>query len=176
MSKLRTVGWGPFRLPGEKRWEVAARAEADLLIRLSDPDATPTSASDLAPAAGHVKSSPDGLIVPVPESGIERGLEDGDDAGPSLAAGIEQLNARELKVLRYLATPLDNTAIAEELGISLNTLKTHLRHIYSKLGVTGRRDAAVEIEQFLLLRDAAEKEPRPRTKASGSPPSPADEP
>jgi DNA-binding NarL/FixJ family response regulator len=51
------------------------------------------------------------------------------------------LTARELEVLRLLAKGLSNTQIAEELVVSLLTVKAHLRSVYSKLGVTSRSAA-----------------------------------
>jgi LuxR family maltose regulon positive regulatory protein len=53
------------------------------------------------------------------------------------------LSGRELLVLSYLPSRLSNGEIAAELYVSLNTVKTHLRSIYRRLGVSGRR-AAVE--------------------------------
>ena len=64
---------------------------------------------------------------------------------------IEPLSDRELDVLRLLATDLDGPAIARELVVSLNTLRTHTRHIYAKLGVTSRRAAVRRAEQLNLL-------------------------
>ena len=64
---------------------------------------------------------------------------------------IEQLTGRECEVLRYLATTLDNAEIAAEIGVSVNTLKTHLKHIYRKLGVERRRTAIAEAERLHLL-------------------------
>ena len=54
------------------------------------------------------------------------------------AAGLSD---RELEILRYLPTDLSSAEIAGQLYISLNTLKTHLRTIYRKLEVGGRRQA-----------------------------------
>ena len=51
------------------------------------------------------------------------------------------LTAREMEVLRLLARGLSNAQIAEELVVSLLTVKAHLRSIYSKLGVTSRSAA-----------------------------------
>lgn len=51
------------------------------------------------------------------------------------------LTTREVEVLRLLARGLSNTQIAEELVVSLLTIKAHLRSIYSKLGVTSRSAA-----------------------------------
>jgi LuxR family maltose regulon positive regulatory protein len=54
---------------------------------------------------------------------------------------VEQLTDREMAVLRYLPTRLSNVEIARRLYVSLNTVKTHLKHIYRKLGATSRDDA-----------------------------------
>ena len=64
---------------------------------------------------------------------------------------IEALSDRELDVLRLLATDLDGPDIARRLVISLNTVRTHTKHIYSKLGVNNRRAAvSLAIERQLL--------------------------
>ena len=55
----------------------------------------------------------------------------------------ESLSDRELEVLRYLLTSLTSTEIAQELYISPNTVRFHIKNIYSKLGVH-QRAAAVE--------------------------------
>jgi LuxR family maltose regulon positive regulatory protein len=54
---------------------------------------------------------------------------------------IEPLSERELDVLRLLGTELDGPAIARELMVSLNTMRTHTKNIYAKLAVTSRRAA-----------------------------------
>jgi LuxR family maltose regulon positive regulatory protein len=66
--------------------------------------------------------------------------------GPADDAG---LSARELEVVACLAGPLSNRELAEHLGISANTLKTHLRSIYRKLGVARRRDAVERAAQLV---------------------------
>ena len=53
----------------------------------------------------------------------------------------EPLSPRELEVLRLLASDLDGPDIARHLVVSVNTLRTHTRNIYAKLGVTSRRAA-----------------------------------
>ena len=70
-------------------------------------------------------------------------------AGPGLA---EPLSERELDVLRLLASELDGPAIARHLSVSLNTLRTHTRHIYAKLGVTSRRAAVRRAAELGLSR------------------------
>ncbi|MFL6133272.1 MAG: response regulator transcription factor, partial [Nocardioidaceae bacterium] len=64
----------------------------------------------------------------------------GSNSDPSLPG--EHLTDRELDVLRMLASRLTLREIAEELFISVNTLKFHLKVIYRKLGVNSREEAA----------------------------------
>ena len=56
-------------------------------------------------------------------------------------APSEPLSESETRVLRYLPTNLSAPEIAHELCVSVNTVKTHLRHLYAKLGVHRRREA-----------------------------------
>jgi LuxR family maltose regulon positive regulatory protein len=53
----------------------------------------------------------------------------------------EPLSEREQAILRYLPTTMSNQEIAGELFVSVNTVKTHLKAIYRKLDVPGRREA-----------------------------------
>jgi LuxR family maltose regulon positive regulatory protein len=75
--------------------------------------------------------------------------------GPAEQDLIEPLSERELDVLRLLGTDLDGPAIARELMVSLNTVRTHTKNIYAKLAVTNRRAA---------VRRAAELNLLPRTR------------
>jgi LuxR family maltose regulon positive regulatory protein len=53
----------------------------------------------------------------------------------------EVLSERELQVLRLLGSELSGPQIARELFVSNNTLRTHTKHIFTKLDVTNRRAA-----------------------------------
>jgi LuxR family maltose regulon positive regulatory protein len=64
---------------------------------------------------------------------------------------IEPLSERELEVLRLAAEGLTNQEIAQALYVSINTVKTHLRNIYGKLGVTARRQAAARATTLGLI-------------------------
>jgi two-component system NarL family response regulator len=64
-------------------------------------------------------------------------------AAAKLAEGVTrvQLTPRELATLRLIADGKANKEIASELGISERTVKTHLGHLFEKLGVTSRTEA-----------------------------------
>ena len=64
------------------------------------------------------------------------------------------MTERERTVLRYLATMLSNAEIAEQMFLSPNTIKVHLRHVYRKLDVTSRRAAVRRAWELQLLEDA----------------------
>jgi LuxR family maltose regulon positive regulatory protein len=66
---------------------------------------------------------------------------------------VEKLSPGELRVMRYLPTNLSRPEIATELSISLNTVSTHIRSIYAKLGV-GDRSSAVRRAQELQIPGA----------------------
>lgn len=61
------------------------------------------------------------------------------------------LSEREMDVLRLLATDLSGPEIASRLFISLNTLRTHTKNIYAKLGATSRRQAVAKATERKLL-------------------------
>ncbi len=61
------------------------------------------------------------------------------------------LSARELEVLRLLATGLSGPEISQQLFVSLNTLRTHTKHIFSKLDVNTRQAAVRRATELGLL-------------------------
>jgi LuxR family transcriptional regulator, maltose regulon positive regulatory protein len=69
---------------------------------------------------------------------------------PAAAPPLEPLSDSEVRVLRYLPTNLSAREIANELYVSTNTVKTHMHHLYAKLG-THRRGEAVERARALGL-------------------------
>jgi LuxR family maltose regulon positive regulatory protein len=64
---------------------------------------------------------------------------------------VEELTDRELAVLRYFPSQLSQREIASELFVSLNTVKTHCKAIYRKLGVDGRKSAMQVARRHELL-------------------------
>ena len=63
----------------------------------------------------------------------------------------DPLSERELEVLRLLGTALTGPEIARELMISINTMRTHTKNIYAKLGVNSRRTAVGRAQELKLL-------------------------
>jgi LuxR family maltose regulon positive regulatory protein len=90
-----------------------------------------------------------------PESAYLRRLLGGSGTpAPARAAQdglVDPLSARELDVLRLLAGELDGPGIARHLVVSLNTVRTHTKNIYAKLGVTSRRAAVRRAHELSLL-------------------------
>jgi LuxR family maltose regulon positive regulatory protein len=72
---------------------------------------------------------------------------------PPLLDG-EELSPGELKVLRYLSTNLSRPEIAGVLSVSVNTVSTHVRSIYAKLGVKDRSSAVQRARALRLLAGA----------------------
>jgi LuxR family maltose regulon positive regulatory protein len=66
----------------------------------------------------------------------------------------EELSRSELRVLRLLPTNLTRPEIARELYVSINTVNTHLRNIYSKLGASDRSSAVSRARELRLLSTA----------------------
>ena len=64
---------------------------------------------------------------------------------------IEPLSERELEVLRLLTTPLSGTEMAQELVLSVNTVRSHIKNIYGKLDVHSRADAVHRAKELGLL-------------------------
>jgi LuxR family transcriptional regulator, maltose regulon positive regulatory protein len=64
---------------------------------------------------------------------------------------LEPLSDRELAVLRFLPTMMSNAEIAAEMFVSVNTVKTHLKHVYRKLDVADRRDCVRRARELRLL-------------------------
>ena len=99
---------------------------------------------DAVPAALSASDSRSGGAAQDPRSRTE----------PSL---VDRLSDRELDVLRLLGSDLDGPAIARQLVVSLNTVRTHTKHIYTKLGVNSRRSAITKAHQLGLLTRGGER-------------------
>ncbi len=102
-----------------------------------------TKSATLAPAA-HLPSRKDigTMRTQVPGSAGVSNLQ---------SAMREPLSERELQVLKLLRTELSGPEIAGHMIVSLNTLRTHTKNIFSKLGVNNRRAAVRRAEELGLL-------------------------
>jgi LuxR family transcriptional regulator, maltose regulon positive regulatory protein len=64
---------------------------------------------------------------------------------------LEPITERELEVLKLLDSKVSNREIAARMFVSLATVKTHIKHLYRKLGVRARHQAIVRGKEFGLL-------------------------
>jgi LuxR family transcriptional regulator, maltose regulon positive regulatory protein len=149
------------------------RVEAYLLDAFACRDLGDERASHEAAEQALNLAEPDRLILPFAMTGAWQLLETVPRHGTSHAAlvsdildairrpgqgglnqpammPVEELSRSELRVLRYLPTNLTRREIAGELSVSLNTVDTHIRRIYAKLGAADRT-AAVERGRELRL-------------------------
>jgi LuxR family transcriptional regulator, maltose regulon positive regulatory protein len=79
-------------------------------------------------------------------------LDEGSPSDRATASPLlEPLSERELTVLRFLPTMMSNAEIASEMFVSVNTVKTHLRHVYRKLDVADRRECVRRARELRLL-------------------------
>ena len=140
----------------------AALASLQLALTLAEPEGYLRIFLDEGPAlTGILKTAAQHHVA---QNYAHRLLAAGQGTADAPAAQgmIEPLSARELDVLRLLGSDLTGPDIARELFVSLNTVRTHTKNIYAKLGVNNRRAAvhrAIELE--LLLRAPGSRRPRP---------------
>ncbi len=136
--------------------------EAEAALQYGDDDAG-QAALEAAVRQGRALD----LVRPFVEAGVcTRGVLLGAAGGPStrfgeriaaacVAAPVDtpvSLSERELVVLELLPSLLNAPAMADELVLSVNTVKTHIRSIYAKLGVSTRREAVSRaFERELLI-------------------------
>jgi LuxR family transcriptional regulator, maltose regulon positive regulatory protein len=83
---------------------------------------------------------------------LARAFQAGPDAAVAVPGLGEQLTARELEVLELLAAGRTNQEIAEELVVTLDTVKKHVSHLLDKLGAGNRTEAVARARQLGLLR------------------------
>ena len=68
-----------------------------------------------------------------------------------------QLTEQERLVLVHLMQPASYQEIADSLGVSINTVRTHIRHIYAKLGVTKRQEAVARAHALGLILQTVQR-------------------
>lgn len=122
--------------------------KAEIFEQLGDRQAAKASLEEVGTL---VRGCADAGIAPTMLASASRnaGLA-ADSRNESFVVG-EELTPKELEVLRLLATRLSRREIGERLYVSLNTVKTHQRAIYRKLGVEHRGAAVSRARELGLL-------------------------
>jgi len=127
-----TVGYLAQRALGQRRLRTPDRARASLQEALA-----------LAAPRGYVRTFVD--LGPAMRKLLE---EAGGDDPHAARGGTPELGARELAILRLLAAGRPNKGIAQDLGLSPNTVKWYLKGLFEKLGVTGRAQAVARAKDL----------------------------
>jgi LuxR family maltose regulon positive regulatory protein len=148
-----TGDWAEAGEAAERAVELARRGAgrvelaAALITAAHLPRASGGDSRGLLLEAGAVlRTCPDaGALVPNWFAAEQRAARD------QRTAGLEQLTERERAILTLLPGPLTQRELADALFVTPNTLKTHLRAIYRKLGAQSRSDAVVRARAAGLL-------------------------
>jgi LuxR family maltose regulon positive regulatory protein len=104
--------------------------------------------------AGVDPSTPAGQQAQRVLGGGARDLGPTAPARPGTTPLADPLSQRELQVLRLLDSELSGPEIARTLFISPNTLRTHTKHVFTKLGASSRREAVARARERGLLSPA----------------------
>jgi LuxR family maltose regulon positive regulatory protein len=141
----------PVGIGGSGPPEASIGYLARLLEAADGPAATkvPTEVGTAAPAAGMFK-------VPVVAAAGMPPVPSADAADRRIGEGVgdnlvEPLTEREIEVLGYIADGLSNREIAERMVVAVSTVKTHINHLYGKLGVDSRTRALAEARRRGLI-------------------------
>jgi LuxR family maltose regulon positive regulatory protein len=78
-------------------------------------------------------------------------LREAEPAGVAMTALIDPLTSRELEVLRFVAAGKRNSDIAQELVVTLDTVKKHVSNIMGKLGASSRTHAVTLAREHGLI-------------------------
>jgi LuxR family maltose regulon positive regulatory protein len=141
LAGLAHLGLGDPREGSAAAEAALAHAEADRLIL---PFAMTASLPLLETVGGH-ETAHGALLVEIAD--LLRGFPSAENP----PADAEELSPSELRVLRYLPTNLTRPEIASELYVSVNTVNTHIRNIYAKLGARDRSSAVRNARRLKLL-------------------------
>ena len=155
LQDLEDAGAFVVSLDGRRSWFRYHRLFADLLqleLRRSEPGQLPAlhvAAADWYTAHGypaeavrHAQATQDWDLRSIEAAGKHSGLH---------SRLVEPLTRGETRVLRYLPTNLSAPEIARELSLSVTTVRTHVRHIFAKLGANHRTEAVERARAVGLL-------------------------
>jgi LuxR family transcriptional regulator, maltose regulon positive regulatory protein len=137
----------------------AAAAAAEEALAAAEPDRlifpfALTEAAELLDALPRHETAHGALLADVVD--VLQGTRAPSTDGHPLAQP-EELSPSELRVLRYLPTNMTRPEIARELYVSINTVNTHIRNIYAKLGARGRSSAVERARELRLLATAGSR-------------------
>ena len=127
----------------------------DLLLKLQEQNISSDFFKKLLAAFGD--DEPEALpeapeLQPAPASSVRSQPHDPHvSASADIQPLVEPLTSRELEILELLAQRLRNKEIADQLFVSIETVKTHLNNIYQKLQVGNRREAVDKAETLGIL-------------------------
>ena len=107
-----------------------------------------TAEADLAAARGRLAAFSDAGMLEDYADAVEATLA---RLRAAAAADVQRPSGAELTVLRLLSTDLSQREIGAQLYLSVNTVKTHMRVLYRKLGVTSRAEAVGRATERGLL-------------------------
>ncbi len=140
-------------IAGQMRGDIpAALASLHQAVALAEPEGyVRIFADEGAPMASLLRAAVKQRTAPGYLRRLLAAMNNTENTAPANHGLIEPLSERELNVLQLLARDLDGPNIARELMVSLNTVRTHTRHIYAKLGVNNRRAAVRQAEELDLL-------------------------
>lgn len=130
----------------------AALAAVDAAIALAEPEGHVRVFLDEGPDMSRLlKAAAKRSYAPAYVRQLVRAATEPPTGAPAAHGLIEPLSERELDVLRLLRSDLDGPGMARELVVSLNTLRTHTKNIYAKLGVSSRRAAVRRADELALF-------------------------
>jgi LuxR family maltose regulon positive regulatory protein len=142
----------------------AAAAAVERALAAAEPDRlilpfALAEAAELLDALPRHKTAHGALLADIAD--VLRGTRAPSTNGHHPSAQSEELSPSELRVLRYLPTNMTRLDIAHELYVSVNTVNTHIRHIYAKLGARDRSAAVRRARELRLLSTAgSRRQPR----------------
>ncbi|HEX6653138.1 MAG TPA: LuxR C-terminal-related transcriptional regulator, partial [Thermoleophilaceae bacterium] len=134
----------------------AAAAAAEEALAAAEPDRlifpfALTEAAELLEALPRHETAHGALLADIVD--VLRG-ESAPNTGRAPLPQTDELSPSELRVLRYLPTNLTRPEIARELYVSINTVNTHIRNIYAKLGARDRSSAVQRARELRLVSTA----------------------
>lgn len=138
----------------------AAMATLERATALAAPEGyVRTFVDEGAPMAVLLNAAAKERIAPHYVPALQAALRTTRPASAGARPLVDPLSERELEVLRLLQGDLDGPDIARELFVSLNTVRTHTKNIYAKLGVNSRRAAVRRAAELALLSGSGDHGP-----------------